>query len=66
MRLVVDLDQGPRVAILQQNIGGHAPNDHGDRVFVSWRDADVVALDDAPAAEQNDTPSRTIRTVGTR
>jgi len=65
VRLVVDLDQGPRVAVLQQNAGGRAHGSHGDRVFVSWRDADVVALGDAPIAEQNDTPSRTIRTVDT-
>ncbi|SFR36745.1 putative spermidine/putrescine transport system ATP-binding protein [Microbacterium azadirachtae] len=66
VRLVVDLDEGPRVTVLQQNIGGHAHGDHGDRVFVSWRDADVVPLGDAPLAEQNDTPSRTIPTAGIR
>jgi putative spermidine/putrescine transport system ATP-binding protein len=66
VRLVVDLDEGPRVTVLQQNIGGRAHGDHGDRVFVSWRDADVVPLGDAPLAEQNDTPSRTIRTAGIR
>ncbi|MGN7859581.1 ABC transporter ATP-binding protein [Microbacterium sp. 22303] len=66
VRLVVDLDQGPRVTVLEQNVGGRAHGAHGDRVFVSWRDVDLVALDNAPAAEQNETPSRTIRTAGAR
>ncbi|WP_353111290.1 ABC transporter ATP-binding protein [Microbacterium sp.] len=66
VRIVVDLDAGMRVSVLQQNVGGHAHGNHGDRVHVSWRDADVVVLDDSPIGEQNDTPSSTIRTVGTR
>ncbi|GAA4482977.1 ABC transporter ATP-binding protein [Microbacterium panaciterrae] len=66
VRLVIDLDRGPRITALEQSVGGHAHGDHGDRVFVSWRDADVVPLGDAPIGPQNDTPSKTIRTVVAR
>lgn len=64
VRVVVDLEAGPRVTVLEQNIGGHVHGAHGDRVFVTWRDADVVPLDDSPVGPQNETPSSTIRTVG--
>ena len=66
VRLVIDLDSGTRVTALQQNTGGRVHESHGDRVHVTWREADVVVLDDAPIGEQNDTPSRTIRAVGAR
>jgi putative spermidine/putrescine transport system ATP-binding protein len=45
IRLVVDLDAGTRVTVLEQNDRNRAHDDErGDRVVVSWHDADVVAL----------------------
>lgn len=45
IRLVVDLDAGIRVTVLEQNDRGRVyDDDRGDRVVVSWHDADVVEL----------------------
>lgn len=45
IRLVVDLDAGGRVTVLEQNDRHRAHDDgRGDRVVVSWHDSDVVAL----------------------
>ncbi|MFC9558982.1 ABC transporter ATP-binding protein [Agromyces sp. NPDC056965] len=58
VRLVVDLDAGPRVSVLEQNVRGRAHDDeHGDRVVVSWHDGDVVAIDGTAVGPQNPTPT---------
>ncbi|HET6673240.1 MAG TPA: ABC transporter ATP-binding protein [Agromyces sp.] len=58
VRLVVDLDAGMRVSVLEQNVRGRAHGDrHGDRVVVSWHDDDVVAIHGAPVGPQNPTPT---------
>ncbi|WP_127794939.1 ABC transporter ATP-binding protein [Agromyces sp. LHK192] len=45
IRLVVDLDDGPRVTVLEQNARNRVHDDErGDRVVVSWHDDDVVPL----------------------
>ncbi|KRE25803.1 ABC transporter ATP-binding protein [Agromyces sp. Soil535] len=45
VRLVVDLDDGTRVTVLEQNVRDRAHDDErGDRVVVSWHDDDVVPL----------------------
>ncbi|MFE5670532.1 ABC transporter ATP-binding protein [Agromyces sp. NPDC056523] len=45
VRLVVDLDDGTRVSVLEQNDRDRIHDDErGDRVVVSWHDDDVVAL----------------------
>ena len=45
VRLVVDLDDGTRVTVLEQNVRGRVHDDErGDRVVVSWHDDDVVHL----------------------
>ena len=45
VRLVVDLDDGTRVSVLEQNDRGRVRDDErGDRVVVSWHDDDVVHL----------------------
>ncbi len=45
VRLVVDLDDGTRVTVLEQNVRGRVHDDErGDRVVVSWHDDDVVPL----------------------
>ncbi len=45
IRLVIDLDAGGRVTVLEQNDRHRAHDDErGDRVLVSWHDSDVVAL----------------------
>ena len=45
VRLVVDLDDGTRVSVLDQNDRDRVRDDErGDRVVVSWHDDDVVAL----------------------
>lgn len=52
IRLVVDLDAGVRVTVLEQNARGRRPDDErGDRVAVGWHADDVVELRaDAPGA----------------
>ena len=58
VRLVIDLDDGPRVSVLEQNVRGRVHDDeHGDRVVVSWHDGDVVAVDGTPVGPQNPTPT---------
>jgi len=45
VRLVVDLDDGTRVTVLEQNVRDRVHDDErGDRVVVSWHDDDVVHL----------------------
>jgi ABC-type Fe3+/spermidine/putrescine transport system ATPase subunit len=45
IRLVVDLDAGTRVTVLEQNDRDRVHDDErGDRVVVSWHDDDVVPL----------------------
>ena len=45
VRLVVDLDDGTRVTVLEQNDRDRMHDDErGDRVVVSWHDDDVVPL----------------------
>jgi ABC-type Fe3+/spermidine/putrescine transport system ATPase subunit len=45
VRLVVDLDDGTRVTVLEQNDRARVHDDErGDRVVVSWHDDDVVHL----------------------
>jgi len=45
VRLVVDLDDGSRVTVLEQNDRGRLHDDErGDRVVVSWHEDDVVPL----------------------
>jgi putative spermidine/putrescine transport system ATP-binding protein len=45
VRLVIDLDDGTRVTVLEQNDRGRLHDDErGDRVVVSWHDDDVVPL----------------------
>ena len=45
IRLVIDLDAGGRVTVLEQNDRHRTYDDRrGDRVVVSWHDSDVVAL----------------------
>ncbi|MGR0218578.1 ABC transporter ATP-binding protein [Agromyces sp. ZXT2-6] len=52
IRLVVDLDAGVRVSVLEQNDRNRVHDeDRGDRVVVSWHDDDVIALGGADAAE---------------
>ncbi|MBK0421718.1 ABC transporter ATP-binding protein [Leucobacter sp. CSA2] len=47
-RVVVDLDAGVRVTVLEQNVRKHTPEDaRGERVFVQWHDEDVVPLQPA-------------------
>lgn len=61
VRIVVDLDAGPRVSVLEQNVRGRIRDDvHGDRVVVSWHDDDVVAVDGAPIGAQNPTPTAAV------
>lgn len=49
-RLIVDLDSGQRLTILEQNDNSRLADDaRGDRVHVAWNDADVVSLG-APTA----------------
>ncbi|GAA4046022.1 MULTISPECIES: ABC transporter ATP-binding protein [Agromyces] len=51
IRLVVDLDAGVRVSVLEQNDRNRTHDeDRGDRVVVSWHDDDVIALGGADAA----------------
>lgn len=51
IRLVIDLDAGNRVTVLEQNDRHRAHDDErGDRVVVNWHDADVVALGAVPDA----------------
>ena len=51
IRIVVDLDAGLRVSVLEQNDRNRVHDeDRGDRVVVSWHDDDVVALGGADAA----------------
>ncbi len=51
IRIVVDLDAGPRVSVLEQNDRNRVHDeDRGDRVVVSWHDDDVVALGGADVA----------------
>lgn len=51
IRLVVDLDAGVRVSVLEQNDRNRIHDeDRGDRVVVSWHDDDVIALGGADAA----------------
>jgi putative spermidine/putrescine transport system ATP-binding protein len=51
IRLVVDLDAGARVTVLEQNDRNRVIDDErGDRVVVSWHDADVVALEPSDVA----------------
>lgn len=51
IRLVVDLDAGNRVTVLEQNDRGRVHDDErGDRVVVSWHEADVVELETDAAA----------------
>ncbi|GAA1509533.1 putative spermidine/putrescine transport system ATP-binding protein [Agromyces terreus] len=53
IRIVVDLDAGLRVTALAQNDRRRrSPGERGDRVFVSWHDADVVALAPAPSGDE--------------
>jgi len=64
VRLVVDLDAGPRVSVLEQNVRGRMHDDeHGDRVVVSWHDDDVVAVDGAAVGPQNPTPTAAVGSV---
>ncbi|MFT4232421.1 MAG: ABC transporter ATP-binding protein [Leucobacter sp.] len=42
-RVIVELENGHRVAAIEQNAGGPAEA-RGDRVHLQWRDEDVVAL----------------------
>ncbi|MGR2752264.1 ABC transporter ATP-binding protein [Agromyces arachidis] len=52
IRLVVDLDAGLRISVLEQNDRNRVHDeDRGDRVVVSWHDDDVIALGGADAAE---------------
>ncbi|GAA5036513.1 ABC transporter ATP-binding protein [Microbacterium fluvii] len=45
IRRVVDLDEGPRVTVLERNDRSRrGDSDRGDRVHVTWHDEDVVAL----------------------
>ncbi|WP_394553556.1 ABC transporter ATP-binding protein [Agromyces sp. MMS24-JH15] len=45
IRIVVDLDAGPRISVLEQNARGRLHDDQrGDRVLVAWHDDDVVEL----------------------
>ncbi|MEQ6897973.1 ABC transporter ATP-binding protein [Microbacterium sp. KR10-403] len=60
-RIVVDLDAGGRVSVLEQNTRDRMRGAHGDRVHVSWHDDDVVAVDGAPIGAQNATPTSTVR-----
>ncbi|MGX5695794.1 ABC transporter ATP-binding protein [Agromyces soli] len=61
VRIVVDLDAGPRVSVLEQNVRGRVHDDaHGDRVVVSWHDDDVVAVDGAAILPQNATPTAAV------
>jgi putative spermidine/putrescine transport system ATP-binding protein len=49
-RVLVDLDAGTRVTVLEQNSAGRtAAVARGQRVRVDWSDTDVVALTAAPA-----------------
>jgi putative spermidine/putrescine transport system ATP-binding protein len=51
IRLVVDLDAGVRVSVLEQNDRNRIHDeDRGDRVVVSWHDDDVITLGGADAA----------------
>ena len=51
VRIVVDLDAGLRVAVLEQNIRGREHDDErGDRVAVSWHDGDVISFANLPLA----------------
>ncbi|TAM70522.1 MAG: ABC transporter ATP-binding protein [Microbacteriaceae bacterium] len=64
IRIVVDLDAGPRVSVLEQNVRGRVRADeHGDRVIVSWHDDDVVSVTGTPIGQQNPTPTAAVRTV---
>ncbi|MFE7845641.1 ABC transporter ATP-binding protein [Microbacterium sp. NPDC057407] len=45
IRRVIDLDAGMRVTVLERNDSSRDADDaRGDRVHVTWRDADVVSL----------------------
>jgi ABC-type Fe3+/spermidine/putrescine transport system ATPase subunit len=51
IRIVVDLDAGVRVSVLEQNDRNRIHDeDRGDRVVVSWHDDDVITLGGADAA----------------
>jgi putative spermidine/putrescine transport system ATP-binding protein len=51
IRIVVDLDAGLRVSVLEQNVRNRVHDeDRGDRVVVSWHSGDVIALGGADAA----------------
>ena len=61
VRIVVDLDAGPRVSVLEQSVRGRVHDDaHGDRVVVSWHDDDVIAVGGAPIGSQNATPTAAV------
>ncbi|MET1016326.1 MAG: ABC transporter ATP-binding protein [Leifsonia flava] len=50
-RLIIDLDSGQQLTVLEQNDRSRLADDaRGDRVHVAWNDADVVALNAPPAA----------------
>ena len=50
-KLIVDLDQGTRVTVLEQNLAARDDHDRrGERVVVEWSAADVVDLEPATAA----------------
>lgn len=47
-RVIVDLDNGPRVTVLEQNDAEREHDDvRGSRVAVGWRERDIVALHQA-------------------
>jgi putative spermidine/putrescine transport system ATP-binding protein len=44
-RILVDLDGGYRLNVLEQNTGGAAKHDRrGEKVVASWSPSDVVSL----------------------
>ncbi|WP_191413618.1 ABC transporter ATP-binding protein [Salinibacterium sp. ZJ450] len=50
-RLIVDLDNGTRLTVLEQNDAHRLDDERGSRVLVGWRDVDVTSLRDR-ASEQ--------------
>ncbi|MGW9631342.1 ABC transporter ATP-binding protein [Agromyces sp. NPDC055520] len=61
VRIVIDLDAGLRVSVLEQNVRGRLHDDErGDRVVVSWHEDDVVAVHGAPIGAQNPTPTAAV------
>ncbi|MET0715270.1 MAG: ABC transporter ATP-binding protein [Mycetocola sp.] len=59
-RIVVDLDDGPRISVLEQNVAGRPTDDlRGRRVVASWSQANVITLGPATPPDLSGATSTT-------